>query len=67
MLEQQLRHYEAMFEELAVAMRELVNGVQRETNREHTPVIARNLALVHETWAAESGELSLRYLSLDSC
>jgi hypothetical protein len=66
-LGQQLRHYEAMFEELAAVMGELVNRVQREASREFTPVIARNLALAHEKCAAESGELSLRYVFLDSC
>lgn len=55
MLGQQLRNYKAIFQELAAQMGELISSIQREANREFTPVIARNLAAAYDWCAAESG------------
>ena len=56
LLAQQLRNYEAMFQELAAQMGELVNSMQREANREFTPVIARNLSAAYDWCAADTGK-----------
>ena len=55
MLRQQLRNYEAIFQTLAGQMGELINAMQREANREFTPVIARNLSSAYDYCSQESG------------
>jgi hypothetical protein len=58
MLAQQLRNYEALFQELATQMGDFIGTIQREANREFTPVIARNLSAAYEWCAAERGKTS---------
>ncbi|KAH6709607.1 Dynamin family-domain-containing protein [Leptodontidium sp. MPI-SDFR-AT-0119] len=55
MLGQQLKIYEQVFATLATQMLEMINGLQREANREFTPVIARNLSTAYDYCANESG------------
>jgi hypothetical protein len=55
MLGQQLRNYEAIFVNLTGAMLEVINELQREANREFTPVIAESLGAAYEWNAAETG------------
>ncbi|KAG4443740.1 hypothetical protein IFR05_000829 [Cadophora sp. M221] len=55
MLGQQLNIYEQVFAALATQMLEMINGLQREANREFTPVIARNLSTAYDYCANESG------------
>ncbi|TVY91113.1 Nuclear GTPase SLIP-GC [Lachnellula willkommii] len=56
MLGQQLRNYEGTFVNLTHEMVELINNLQREANREFTPVIANTLASAYEFCTAESGK-----------
>ncbi len=55
LLHQQLKNYETIFAALAQQMTELINGLQREANRQFTPVIAKNLSAAYDWCAAESG------------
>jgi hypothetical protein len=55
LLGQQLKIYEAQFGALSEQLTEIINGLQREANREFTPVVARNLATAYEWCTAESG------------
>ncbi|KAH7416967.1 Dynamin family-domain-containing protein [Cadophora sp. MPI-SDFR-AT-0126] len=55
MLGQQLKNYEQIFATLATQMIEIINGLQREANREFTPVIARNLSTAYDYCTRESG------------
>ncbi|KAH7364551.1 putative GTPase SLIP-GC [Rhexocercosporidium sp. MPI-PUGE-AT-0058] len=55
MLAQQLKNYEQIFATLATQMIEMINVLQREANREFTPVIARNLSTAYDYCANESG------------
>ena len=55
MLGQQLKNYEQIFATLATQMIEIINGLQREANREFTPVIARNLSSAYDYCANEVG------------
>lgn len=56
MLSQQLRNYEAIFVALGQQLTELMNNLQRDANREFTPVIAKHLAFSYDWQANESGE-----------
>jgi hypothetical protein len=55
MLGQQLRNYKATFADLVEVMKDLVNDIQRNANREFTPTIASNLATSYEWCAREVG------------
>lgn len=55
MLGQQLRNYEAIFANFTAQMIEVINTLQRDANREFTPVIASKLASAYEWCAAEVG------------
>jgi hypothetical protein len=55
LLGQQLKNYEAQFGQLSEQLTEIINGLQREANREFTPVVARNLATAYDWCTAESG------------
>lgn len=55
LLGQQLVNYDAKFGTLAQEINEFINGLQREANREFTPVIARNLADAYHHCANEFG------------
>jgi hypothetical protein len=55
LLGHQLRNYEAIFVQLTQQMIEVINNLQREANREFTPVIARNLSTAYDWCANESG------------
>ncbi|KAK0126069.1 hypothetical protein ONS95_007689 [Cadophora gregata] len=55
MLGQQLKNYEQIFATLATQMIEIINSLQREANREFTPVIARNLSTAYDYCTSESG------------
>ncbi|KAL2065059.1 hypothetical protein VTL71DRAFT_4199 [Oculimacula yallundae] len=55
MLGQQLKNYEQIFGTLATQMTEIINNLQREANRQFTPVIARNLSSAYDYCANESG------------
>jgi hypothetical protein len=55
LLSQQLKNYEAQFGQLSEQLTEIINGLQREANREFTPVVARNLATAYDWCTAESG------------
>jgi hypothetical protein len=55
MLGQQLRTYEAIFANLTSQMIEVINTLQRDANREFTPVIANKLASAYNWCAAEVG------------
>jgi hypothetical protein len=55
LLGQQLKNYEAQFVQLSEQLSEIINGLQREANREFTPVVARNLATAYDWCTAESG------------
>ncbi|PVH88572.1 hypothetical protein DL98DRAFT_580964 [Cadophora sp. DSE1049] len=55
MLGQQVKNYEQIFATLATQMIEIINGLQREANREFTPVIARNLSTAYDYCTSESG------------
>ncbi|CZT47980.1 uncharacterized protein RSE6_08614 [Rhynchosporium secalis] len=55
MLGQQLKNYERIFGTLATQMTDMINNLQREANREFTPVIARNLSTAYEWCANETG------------
>jgi hypothetical protein len=55
MLSQQLRNYEGTFVNLTNEMIEVINNLQREANREFTPVIADNLSSAYEFCTAEVG------------
>jgi hypothetical protein len=55
LLGQQLRNYENIFTLLTQQMVEVINNLQREANREFTPVIAHNLATAYDWCAKESG------------
>ena len=57
LLGQQLRNYEQIFVTLSGAMMDVVNNLQREANREFTPVIARNLSTAYDWCTAESGTM----------
>lgn len=55
MLGQQLKNYEQILATLATQMIEIINGLQREANREFTPVIARNLSSAYDYCTSEVG------------
>jgi hypothetical protein len=55
MLGQQLQTYEAIFLNLTESMKLIVTELQREANREFTPVIGSSLASAYEWCAAEVG------------
>lgn len=55
MLGQQLKNHEATFVNLSSQMLETINALQREANREFTPVIAARLALAYDWNVAEVG------------
>ncbi|KUJ22436.1 uncharacterized protein LY89DRAFT_714238 [Mollisia scopiformis] len=55
LLSQQLKNYDALFVALATQMTELVTTIQRDANREFTPVIARSLAEAYEFCTNERG------------
>jgi len=55
MLGQQLRNYEGIFVNLTQQLVEVINTLQRDANREFTPIIASNLASAYEWCAAEVG------------
>jgi hypothetical protein len=55
MLGNQLRNYENIFTQVTHQMVEVINHLQREANREFTPVIARNLSTAYDWCAHESG------------
>lgn len=55
MLGQQLKNYEQIFGQLSTQMTEIINGLQREANREFTPVIARTLSTAYNWCTNESG------------
>jgi len=58
LLGQQLRNYENIFTQLTNQMVEVINNLQREANREFTPVIARNLSTAYDWCAKESGMIT---------
>jgi len=58
LLGQQLRNYENIFTQLTNQMVEVINNLQREANREFTPVIARNLSTAYDWCANESGMIT---------
>lgn len=58
LLGHQLRNYEAIFVQLSLQMTEVINNLQREANREFTPVIARNLSTAYDWCANESGMIA---------
>jgi hypothetical protein len=58
LLGQQLRNYEGIFGQLTTQMIEVINNLQREANREFTPVIARNLSTAYDWCANESGMIT---------
>ena len=66
LLGQQLRNYENIFTQLAPQMTEVINNLQREANREFTPVIARNLSSAYDWCANESGKNSTNLMPDDS-
>lgn len=51
----QLQNYNALFVTVSQHMVEVINNLQREANREFTPVIARNLSSAYDWCSAESG------------
>lgn len=55
LLGQQLQNYDALFVTLSQQMVEVINNLQREANREFTPVVARNLSSAYDWCAKESG------------
>ncbi|TAQ85772.1 hypothetical protein B7494_g5916 [Chlorociboria aeruginascens] len=55
MLHQQLQNYKAILKDSIKQMNEVVNALQREANREFTPVIAGYLASAYAWCAAETG------------
>jgi hypothetical protein len=55
LLGQQLTNYENVFQTLTAQMTGMINELQREANREFTPVIARNLAAAYDWCANETG------------
>lgn len=59
LLSQQLQNYGGTLLTLAQQMNELINGLQRDANREFTPVIARTLSSAYEYNANESGKSSV--------
>jgi len=68
MLGHQLRNYEGIFTQLAQQMVEVINELQREANREFTPMIAANLADSYAWCAAEVGQGTLsQILSTNFC
>jgi hypothetical protein len=60
MLGQQLRNYEGIFNQVTQQMGDVINNLQREANREFTPVIARNLSTAYDWCANESGKVIAR-------
>ncbi len=55
MLAHQLNNYEGILTNLTAQLIEVINELQREANREFTPIIAANLASSYEWCAAEVG------------
>jgi hypothetical protein len=55
LLGQQLTNYEAQFRQLPDQLTKIINALQREANREFTPVVARNLATAYDWCTAERG------------
>ena len=55
MLNQQLRNYEHIFEDLTQQMVALIGECQRDANRKFTPVIARHLLSAYQYCTAERG------------
>lgn len=62
LLGQQLRNYEGIFVALSVQMLALINELQREANREFTPVICRKLSTAYDWCAEESGMFKWKIL-----
>jgi hypothetical protein len=56
LLQQQLQNYGGTLLALTQQMNELINGLQRDANREFTPVIARTLSDAYTYNANESGK-----------
>lgn len=67
LLSQQLKNYDAIFTTLVAQMVELVNNLQREANRQYTPVIARSLSIAYDWCANESGRPFSFLLRLHKC
>ncbi|KAI9053759.1 hypothetical protein LZ554_002710 [Drepanopeziza brunnea f. sp. 'monogermtubi'] len=55
LLGQQLRNYENIFATLSQKMMVIISDLQREANRNFTPVIARNLSSAYQYCTDESG------------
>jgi hypothetical protein len=66
LLGQQIRNYENIFRQVSQQMIELINNLQREANREFTPVIARNLSTAYDWCANESGKITAHLIPLIS-
>ena len=56
MLQQQLGVYENIFKDLANLIKETVNNIQKEINREFTPVIERAMSAAYTECVDESGK-----------
>lgn len=56
MLQPQLGVYENIFKDLANLIKETVNNVQKEINREFTPVIERLMSAAYTECVDESGK-----------
>ncbi|KAI4715999.1 hypothetical protein E4T48_07804 [Aureobasidium sp. EXF-10727] len=55
LLSQQLTNYEAVFNDLGSKMIELINGRQRDINREFTPNVCNAMLVVYNVCTAETG------------
>jgi hypothetical protein len=64
LLGHQLRNYEGIFRQLTTQMMEVINNLQREANREFTPVIARSLSTAYDWCANESGMITGPFSSI---
>ena len=56
-LGQQLRTYEAIFEDLSIQMQAIINERQRDASREFVPVVARNLLSAYTYCCNERGNI----------
>jgi hypothetical protein len=63
LLGQQLHNYEIIFTQVSQHMVELINNLQREANREFTPVIARHLSTAYHWCASERGKITASFVS----